>query len=64
MALYKCKICGGDLKAEPGETVGVCESCGTKQTLPKWESEKRALLINRVTASRVNYEFSKAVQLY
>ena len=34
MSVFKCKKCGGTLESEPGATVGVCSSCGTKQTLP------------------------------
>lgn len=34
MAVYKCKICGGNLKIEAGMTVCKCEYCGTMQTIP------------------------------
>ena len=33
MAIYQCKICGGDLDVPEGSNVGVCEYCGTKQTV-------------------------------
>ncbi len=35
MDSFKCKMCGGTLEFEPGDTYGVCENCGTKQLLPK-----------------------------
>ncbi len=35
MAVFKCKMCGGVLEIQENQTVGVCEYCGTKQTLPK-----------------------------
>ena len=28
------EICGGTIEFEQGATVGICDSCGTKQTLP------------------------------
>ena len=41
MALLKCKMCGGDLDIVEGSTVCVCEYCGTKQTVPSFDSEKK-----------------------
>ena len=34
MSTFKCKLCGGELQINPGESVAVCEYCGTTQTLP------------------------------
>ena len=34
MALFKCKMCGGDLEVAPEASVAQCEYCGTQQTLP------------------------------
>ena len=34
MSIFKCKMCGGELQINPGESVAVCEYCGTTQTLP------------------------------
>ena len=39
MSIFKCKMCGGTIEFEPGATVGVCDSCGTKQTLPRLDSD-------------------------
>ena len=47
MALFKCKMCGGTIEFEKGDTVGVCDSCGTKQTLPKTHDDVIANLFNR-----------------
>ena len=33
MAILKCKMCGGTIDFTSGETVGICDFCGTKQTL-------------------------------
>ena len=47
MAILKCKMCGGDLTVEAGMTVAECEYCGTKQTVPNMDSEKKAQLFER-----------------
>ena len=39
MAVFKCKMCGGTIEFEQGATVGVCDSCGTKQTLPRLDDD-------------------------
>ena len=44
MSIFKYKMCGGTLEFNPGDTVGVCDSCGTKQTLPRLDDEKKANL--------------------
>ena len=41
MAAFKCKMCGGTIEFEPGASIGVCDSCGTKQTLPRLDDDKR-----------------------
>ncbi len=33
MAHFKCSFCGGNLQVSPGQTVGLCEYCGTQQTV-------------------------------
>lgn len=40
MTVLKCKMCGGNVIFNEDEKVGVCESCGTKQTIAK-ESVKK-----------------------
>ena len=30
MSVFKCKMCGAAIEFNPGDTVGVCDSCGTK----------------------------------
>lgn len=64
MALFKCKMCGGTIEFEPGATVGVCDSCGTKQTLPRLDDDRRANLYDRANHFRRNNEFDKAEGLY
>lgn len=64
MAVFKCKMCGGALEIAGNESVAVCEYCGTKQTLPKLEDEKRANLYDRANHFRRNNEFDKAMGIY
>ena len=64
MAVFKCKMCGGTIEFEPGATVGVCDYCGTKQTLPRLNDEKRANLYDRANHFRRNNEFDKATSIY
>ena len=64
MAIFKCKMCGGTLEINNNETVGVCEYCGTKQTLPKSNDEVVSNLFNRANNLRLKCEFDKAEQVY
>ncbi|MBR4720714.1 MAG: TIR domain-containing protein [Clostridia bacterium] len=64
MAIFKCKMCGGTIEFNEGATVGVCDSCGTKQTLPKLDDEKKANLYDRANHFRRNNEFDKAMGIY
>lgn len=64
MAVYKCKMCGGTIEFEQGDVVGVCDSCGTKQTLPKTSDDVIANLFNRANNLRLKCEFDKAEQIY
>ncbi|MBO4901489.1 MAG: toll/interleukin-1 receptor domain-containing protein [Lachnospiraceae bacterium] len=64
MSIFKCKMCGGTIEFNSGETVGVCDSCGTKQTLPRLEGEHRANLYDRANHFRRNNEYDKAAGIY
>ena len=64
MSIFKCKMCGGTIEFEQGATVGVCDSCGTKQTLPRLDDDRRANLYDRANHFRRNNEFDKAAGLY
>ena len=62
--IFKCKMCGGSLKIQKGETVVTCEYCGSKQTLPRLDDERRASLYDRANHFRRNNEFDNAMQIY
>ena len=57
-------MCGGTIEFNQGDTVGVCDSCGTKQTLPKLDDEKRIQLYDRANYFRRENEFDKAMGIY
>ena len=61
MAILKCKICGGALEIDGAQSVATCEYCGTKQTLPKLDDERRANLYDRANHFRRNNDFDKAM---
>ena len=64
MSVFKCKMCGGDLNVLEGQTVCECEYCGTKQTLPRLDSDRKANLYDRANHFRRNNEFDKAMGIY
>ncbi len=64
MAIMKCKMCGGDLNVAPGETIAECEYCGTRQTVPSMDNEKKMNLFARANRLRFAGEFDKAAGIY
>mgnify|MGYP004582251085 CR=1 FL=1 len=64
MSVFKCKMCGGALEIKGNETVAVCEYCGTKQTLPRLDDDKKANLYDRANHFRRNNDFDKAMAIY
>jgi hypothetical protein len=57
-------MCGGDLEIEEGMTVCECEYCGTKQTVPNVDDDKKRKLFERANKLRANCEFDKAAGVY
>ena len=64
MAIFKCKICGGTLEIDGTQSVATCEYCGTKQTIPKLDDERKANLYDRANHFRRNNDFDKAMSIY
>lgn len=64
MTVFKCKMCGGTIEIEQGTTVGICDCCGTKQTFPRLDDDRRANLYDRANHFRRNNEFDKAAGIY
>ncbi len=64
MEVLKCKMCGGNILAVPGLTIGRCDSCGTNQTLPELDGSKKLSLFQRANALRKNCAFDRAAAVY
>ncbi len=64
MAVIKCKMCGGDLEILADSSVCECEYCGTRQTVPKVDDEKKLKLFERANRLRAACEFDKAAGVY
>ena len=64
MSVFKCKMCGGVLKIQNNETVATCEYCGTQQTLPRLDDDRRTNLYDRANHFRRANEFDKAAGIY
>lgn len=64
MAVLKCKICGGELELEQGSFLAECAHCGTKQTIPAMDDEKKINQFARANRLRLDNEFDKAAGIY
>lgn len=64
MAIIKCKMCGGDLMLTKGSTIATCEFCGSQQTVPLIDDDKKARLYNRANRYRLDCEFDRAYTAY
>ena len=64
MAVFKCKMCGGELNAQEGMSVAECQYCGTKQTLPKLDDDEKLNLYDRANHFRRNNDYDKAMSIY
>lgn len=64
MPTFKCKMCGGDLELIPGQSVAECEYCGSRQTVPAADNEKKMALFARANRLRAACEFDKAAGIY
>ena len=64
MPIIKCKMCGGDLRIEEGSTVCECEYCGTRQTVPSADNEKKLTLFSRAGRLLRGCEFDKAAGVF
>ena len=64
MAIFKCKICGGTLEIDGVQSFATCEYCGTKQTIPKLDDDRKANLYDRANHFRRNNDFDKAMGIF
>ena len=67
MIELKCKTCGGTIRFKQGETIGVCDSCGTKKSLPRLDDEKlktqfgKGKMVNEKTVRQKKFKKIAAV---
>lgn len=64
MVILRCKMCGGSLSIEDGSSVCLCEYCGSKQTVPALDDDKKTKLFERANRLRFNCDFDKASSIY
>ena len=57
-------MCGGDLNIIEGASTAECEFCGSVQTVPKVDDEKKLTLFARANRLRAACEFDKAAGFY
>ena len=62
--MIKCKMCGGDLILEAGKSIAECEYCGSVQTVPSADNEKKLTLFGRANRLRASCDFDKAASIY
>ncbi len=64
MPVLRCKMCGGTMEIDAKQSVAVCQYCGTRQTLPRLDSERVAGLYERAELLRRGNDFDKAAAVY
>ena len=64
MPVLRCKMCGGTMEIDAKQSVAVCQYCGTRQTLPRLDSERVAGLYERADLLRRGNDFDKAAAVY
>ena len=62
--VFKCKMCGGEMTVIEGSPVCECDYCGSKQTVPNLNDEKKIRLFERANRLRFECEFDKAQGIY
>lgn len=66
MAVFKCESCDGNLDVinSGGSRILECPYCGTQQTIPQTEDDKKVTIYNRANKLRKQCEFDKAEGVY
>ena len=62
--MFKCKMCGGDLVLVEGNPLAECEYCGSLQTVPSADNEKKLAMFGRAGRLLRGCEFDKAAGVY
>ena len=53
MAVFKCKMCGGNLEVQDGMTVCECEYCGSIKSIPTNTYDNLIILFIRANVFRM-----------
>ena len=64
MAVFRCKMCGADLNVKDGQKIATCEYCGSTQTIPLSDNERKTALYNRAISLRLENKFDEALYAY
>lgn len=64
MAVFKCKMCGGNLIPNPDGKTAVCDSCDSISDLPNDHDERLISMHNRANDLRMHSEFDRAISVY
>ena len=64
MTVVRCKMCGVELEITEGMKITECNFCGTKQTIPSADNEKKIRLYNRANKLRLSNRFDKALDVF
>ena len=62
--IIKCKMCGGDIQFNQGDSIGQCDYCGCTSTIPRADDEQKLNRYNRANHYRRQGEFDKAITAY
>ena len=62
MPVLRCKMCGGTMEIDAKQSVAVCQYCGTRQTLPRLDSERVAGLYERAELGNCTHQQKKTAQ--
>ena len=64
MVSLKCKMCGGCLNPLNSMNIVECDYCGSFQTIPKIDNEKKITLFSRANRMLFSHEFDRASGIY
>lgn len=64
MAVLKCKMCGGPLNVEQGQSTVQCGYCDSFQTVPNVDDDLKIMMFERATDLRLRCEFDQASMVF
>lgn len=64
MAVFKCKMCDGNLDITEGSNICTCSYCGTSQTVPVFDDDKKLTLFTKANELRKKCDYDKAANMY